>query len=75
MLDDRRSVTYPDVEQGPDGTIYVTHDFERGREAEIILHKFTEADILAKRFQSPQSRQGIVVMKAMGTKHNKKKAK
>ena len=75
VLDERRSVTYPDVEQGPDGTIYVTHDFERGREAEIILHKFTEADILAKRFQSPQSRQGIVVMKAMGTKHNKKKAK
>ena len=73
VLDDRKSVTYPDVEQGPDGTIYVTHDFERGREAEIILHRFTEADILAKRFQSPQSHQGIVVTKAMGTKHNQKK--
>ena len=73
VLDDRRSVTYPDVEQGPDGTIYVTHDCERGREAEIILHRFTEADILAKRFQSPQSHQGIVVTKAMGTKHNQKK--
>ena len=73
VLDDRKSVTYPDVEQGPDGTIYVTHDFERGREAEIILHRFTEADILAKRFQSPQSHRGIVVTKAMGTKHNQKK--
>ena len=73
VLDARKSVTYPDVEQGPDGLIYVTHDFERGREAEIILHTFTEADILAKKFQSPKSRQGIVVMKAMGTKHNQKK--
>ena len=73
VLDDRKSVTYPDVEQGPDGLIYVTHDFERGREAEIILHRFTEEDILAKRFQSPKSRQGIVVTKAMGTKHNQKK--
>ena len=71
VLDSRWWTTYPDVEQGSDGTIYVTHDFERGREAEIILHKFTEADILAKKFQSPQSRQGIVVMKAMGTEHNK----
>ena len=73
VLDARKSVTYPDVEQGPDGLIYVTHDFERGREAEIILHRFTEEDILAKRFQSPKSRQGIVVTKAMGTKHNQKK--
>ena len=56
VLDARKSVTYPDVEQGPDGLIYVTHDFERGREAEIILHRFTEEDILAKRFQSPKSR-------------------
>ena len=61
------------MEQGPDGLIYVTHDFERGREAEIILHRFTEEDILAKRFQSPQSHRGIVVTKAMGTKHNQKK--
>ncbi|MBQ3288479.1 MAG: exo-alpha-sialidase [Kiritimatiellae bacterium] len=73
VLDDRWWDSYPDVEQGPDGTIYVTHDFERGREAEIYLHKFTEADILAKKFQSPQSRQGIIVMKAMGTKHNQGK--
>lgn len=70
VLDSRWWTSYPDVEQGPDGTIYVTHDFERGREAEIILHRFTEQDVLAKKFQSPQSRKGVVVMKAMGTKHN-----
>ena len=29
--------------------------------------------ILAKQFQSSKSRQGIVVTKAMGTKHNQKK--
>ena len=75
VLDDRWWDSYPDVEQGPDGTIYVTHDFERGREAEIYLHKFTEEDILAKKFQSPKSRKGIIVMKAMGTKHNQSKIK
>ncbi len=73
VLDDRWWDSYPDVEQGPDGLIYVTHDFERGREAEIYLHKFTEEDILAKKFQSSKSRKGIIVMKAMGTKHNKSK--
>ena len=51
----------------------MTHDFERGREAEIILHRFTEADILAGKFSSPKSLQGIVVMKAMGSKHNQTK--
>ena len=71
---DERWVSYPDVEQGPDGTIYVTYDFDRGGEGEIILNKFTEADILDRRFKSPQARQGIVVMKAMGTEHNKRQA-
>lgn len=52
VLDERKSVTYPDVKQEPDGLISVTHDFGRSREAEIILHTFTEEDILAKRFQS-----------------------
>ncbi len=73
VLDDREWVSYPDVEQGGDGLIYVTHDFERGREAEILLHLFTERDVLAGKFDSPKARRGLVVMKAMGTQHNKAK--
>ena len=54
-------------------TCFLPKCFERSREAEIILHRFTEEDILAKKFLSPKSRKGIVVTKAMGTKHNQKK--
>ena len=71
VLDDRPATSYPDVDEGPDGLIYVTHDFERGREAEILLHVFTEDDVLARRFASPHARRGLLVMKAMGTAHNK----
>ncbi len=71
VLDDRPHTTYPDVEEGPDGMIYVTHDFERGRAAEIILHIFTEGDVLSGNFASPRSRRGLRVMKAMGTEYNR----
>ncbi len=67
VLDDRRGTTYPDVEEGPDGLVYVTHDFERGRAGEILLHAFTEDDVVARRFASPRSRRGLLVMKALRT--------
>lgn len=72
VLDDRPATTYPDVEEGPDGRIYVTHDFERGDAGEIILHIFSEGDVLARRFASPSSRRGLLVMKAMGTERNRR---
>jgi hypothetical protein len=49
MLDDRKSVSYPDGTEGSNGFLYVTYD--RGRyekdEQEILFAKFTEADIKA----------------------------
>jgi hypothetical protein len=49
MLDDRKSVSYPDGTEGNNGFLYVTYD--RGRyekdEQEILFAKFTEADIKA----------------------------
>lgn len=49
MLDERDRVSYPDGDQGKDGTIYVTYD--RGRHAddqkEILLAVFTEEDVKA----------------------------
>ncbi len=73
VLDERADTSYPDVEEGPDGAIFVTHDFERGREAEILLHIFTESDVLARRFTSPLARRALRVMKAMGTTHNRER--
>ena len=55
--------------QGPDGTIYVSHDHGgRDKEAVIMVHRFAEEDILAKRIVSPKSRLGIVAIRAMGAK-------
>lgn len=69
LLLDGEYCSYPDCCQGPDGTIYVSHDHGgRDREAVIMVHRFTEDDILAKRIVSPKSRLGIVAIRAMGAK-------
>ena len=57
LLDERNEVSYPDVAEGPDGYIYVVYDRERGAfknnlaqvnasAREILMAKFTEADII-----------------------------
>ena len=55
--------SYPDVCQGPDGVIYVSHDHERSEKAEIRLHRFTEEDVLARRIVSPRGRLNLLVSK------------
>lgn len=67
--------SYPDVCQGPDGVIYVTHDHGRGREAEIRLHKFTEEDVLAGRIVSSSGQLNILAAKAMSSAFNKTRAR
>ncbi|WP_437201276.1 sialidase family protein [Planctomicrobium sp. SH664] len=64
LLDERVGVSYPDGCQSPDGLIRIVYDYNRYKEAEILLAAFTEADILAGEFQSPQSRQKVLVNKA-----------
>ncbi len=48
LLDDRAEVSYPDGFQAPDGTIHILYDWNRHTDAEILLTKFTEADIAAQ---------------------------
>jgi hypothetical protein len=66
LLDERSGVSYPDGTQGPDGRIYVIHDYERWDEKKILMHVFTEADVLAGRFQSEGSRHKVLVNQATG---------
>jgi len=47
LLDDRSVVSYPDGFQAPDGVIHILYDWNRHTDAEILLTKFTEADIKA----------------------------
>lgn len=46
LLDDRAEVSYPDGFQAPDGTIHILYDWNRHTDAEILLTKFKEEDLV-----------------------------
>lgn len=56
ILDDRDQVSYPDGFQAPDGRIYISYDRKRTADGHILLARFTEEDVLARRVVSPGSR-------------------
>jgi hypothetical protein len=66
LLLDERSTSYPDATQAPDGTLYAIYDQDRGGEKRILMAVFTEADILAGEFSSPQAREKVLVNQATG---------
>lgn len=61
MLDMRFRVSYPDGVQDSDGVIRVIYDRGRVREKEILMARFTEADILAGKLVTPGSRIGMII--------------
>lgn len=67
VLDDRTGVSYPDGFQAPDGSVTVVYDHNRAADREILLARFTEADVLAGAFASPRAKSRAVVHKARGT--------
>ncbi|OYW15700.1 MAG: hypothetical protein B7Z55_14830, partial [Planctomycetales bacterium 12-60-4] len=50
--------------QAPDGTIHILYDWNRHTDAEILLAKFREEDVLAGKFASPGSKARMLVNKA-----------
>ncbi len=66
LLDERNEVSYPDAAQADDGYIYVTYDWERVKQREILMAKFTEEDILCGKLTSAEGRLQILVNKALG---------
>lgn len=64
VIEDRERVTYPDGTQAPDGTIYLTYDYNRGHGA-IMLAKFTEEDILAGKLVNPKSKLKMVAIRPL----------
>ncbi len=56
LLDDRKSVSYPDGVQDSEGRIYITYDRDRQGVGEILLAVFREEDIRARRLVSSASR-------------------
>lgn len=49
LLDERRNVSYPDAVETPSGEILVIYDRDRTGEGEILMQRFTEADVLEQR--------------------------
>lgn len=68
MLDERPGISYPDGFQAPDGTLYISYDYNRATHGEILLARFTEADVLAGRLTSPRSKLRMLISRPLGIK-------
>jgi predicted neuraminidase len=68
LLDERSAVSYPDGFESPDGLIHVLYDWNRHTDAEILLATFREADVLARRVVSPDTKLRRLANKATGPK-------
>jgi predicted neuraminidase len=64
LLDPRAMVSYPDGIQAPDGTIHIIYDWNRHTDAEILLAKFREEDIVAGKFVSAGAKPRMLINKA-----------
>lgn len=71
MIDDRAAVSYPDGFQAPNGMIYIAYDWNRHTDAEILLAKFREEDIVAGKFQSPGAGTRILINKALAPRKSR----
>lgn len=68
MLDERDGVSYPDGFQSPNGTIYISYDHNRATDGEILLARFTEEDILAKKLIGPKSKLKLLISRPLKPK-------
>jgi len=68
LLDERFGVSYPDGFQAPDGLIYILYDRNRHTDAEILMAKFREEDVLAGTLVSKDAKLKMLANKATGPK-------
>lgn len=64
LLLDERAISYPDVEILPDGTILTAYDRGRSSEMELLLAKYTVADIKAGQIVTEGSELKIILSKS-----------
>ncbi len=65
MLDERKGISYPDGFQAPDGTIYISYDRNRSTDGEILMARFTEADILANKLVGTKSKVKMLISRPL----------
>ncbi len=63
VIDDRNGVSYPDLAQALDGTIYVTYDYSRYEAQEVYACRITEDDIKAGKLVNIKSKLKLLVNK------------
>lgn len=68
VLDERSAVSYPDGFESPDGLIHILYDWNRHTDAEILMAKFREEDILAGELVSDDAKLRMLACKATGPK-------
>lgn len=66
MIDERRGVSYPDGFQAADGTIYISYDRNRATDGLILMARFTEEDVLNRRFLKSTSSTKLIISKPEG---------
>ena len=71
LLDERNAVSYPDGFESPDGLIHILYDWNRHTDAEILLAKFREEDVLAGKLVSVDAKLLLPANKATGPKPEK----
>lgn len=66
LLDERAGVSYPDICEGRDGTIYVQYDYKRAKEAQLLFARFRESDVLSGKCTSDGSALGQLITSHRG---------
>ena len=66
MLDERLGVSYPDGQQSPDGLIRIIYDYNRVTDRNILLAKFREEDVAARKDVSGDVKLRELVSKGSG---------
>ncbi len=72
VLDDRKGISYPDGFQAPDGTIFISYDRNRATDGEILLARFTEADIDARTVTSANSKLRMLISRPLAPNRENK---
>jgi hypothetical protein len=66
LLDERKTVSYPDGQQAADGTIRIIYDFDRTGDRHILMATFREEDIVARKVVSTEAELRQLVSDADG---------
>ena len=71
VIDERKGISYPDGFQAPDGTIYISYDRNRARDGEILMARFTEDDVLAKKLVGPKSKLKMLISRPLANQEKR----